>query len=327
MTPKVKAVAAPSASTGDAGTVTAWDLFWFAPSNPRRLCQLRVAAGLLAFWFFLGHTFDLQIWFGPGGLLPVDTVKSLRPDPYRWSFLPLFQDAGGLWLVHGLAIVSATCMAWGLFSRTTTLITWLFVLSYIHRAPMLTGVFEPILTLTLGYLWLAPVGNYYSVDRWWRERRGRQSQPTAGGSTASTLVSRLIQVHVATLYGLMGLSKLGGIAGSTNYDGSWWRGEAVWWLITRSESRLIDLTFLHAYPLVVNALTHAIVAFELAFAVLIWNGRIRPWLLAVGCVLWPLIGLITGSLSFALAMLSLNLALLRPENLFEQDVPAPSRSG
>jgi hypothetical protein len=296
------------------GTDSGWDRFWFSPSKPRRLCQLRIAAGTLALWFFLGHTFDLQDWFGPRGMLPTDTVKSLRPDPYRWSILPLFQESGGLWVVHGMAVFSAACMVLGLFSRTTTMLTWLFVLSYVHRAPMLTGTFEPVLTLILGYLWFAPVGNCYSVDRWWRARRGRDPQRSDGGSTVCTLVCRLIQVHTAMLYGLMGLSKLGGVAGSTSYDGSWWRGEAVWWLITRSESRLIDLTMLHAYPLVVNVWTHAIVAFELAFAVLIWNRRVRPLLLTAGCILWPLTGLVTGSLSYALAMLSLNLAFARTDD-------------
>jgi hypothetical protein len=107
------------------------------------------------------------------------------------------------------------------------------------------------------------------------------------------------------MYLMMGLTKLGG-------SDAWWGGEAVWWLIAHSESRLVDFTFLHAWPYFLNAWTLSIVAFELLYGILIWNRLARPLLIGVSIVHWLLIGLLTGLLSYAAMMIAANLVFISP---------------
>jgi len=176
------------------------------------------------------------------------------------------------------------------------------VLSYIHRAPMLSSQFEAVLSFVMIYLCIGRSGDYHSLD-WllWRRKQdgGKQLAPL---SAFNTISQRLIQVHVAMLYAVMGLSKLMGDA--------WWTGMGSWWLMTRSESRLVDLTWLP--PQIVEILTHCAVLYELAFPILIWNRLARPLLLAISVIMWTFMALITGQALFSLMMLIANLAFISP---------------
>ena len=121
-------------------------------------------------------------------------------------------------------------------------------------------------------------------------------------SVAANISVRMMQVHISALYLMMGLTKL---AGET-----WWRGDAIWWLAASTESRLWDLTFLHRFPLLINFWTHAVVAFELLFAILIWNRLVRPLLLWIGLVMWLSLAMVTGQVSFCVMMLIANLCFV-----------------
>jgi hypothetical protein len=72
---------------------------------------------------------------------------------------------------------------------------------------------------------------------------------------------------------------------------------------------------LHNWPYLVNAWTHAIVAFELSFSVLIWNRLTRPLMLAIGVVMWSLLALVTGVIAFSVVMVIATLAFVSPEQM------------
>ncbi|MCH2124087.1 MAG: hypothetical protein MK165_04810 [Pirellulaceae bacterium] len=292
-----------------------WNRFWFTSSDPLTLCVIRILTGIVAIIYHLSHSWDLTRWFGLHGLLPIDTVHRLTGAANdsvfdqqfvvaHISLLNQFDDVANLWTVHifGLAILLAFTL--GLWTRITTILSLTVILTYIHRAPMITGHVEPILSMLLLYLCIAPCGTYLSLDR--IRARKKQSVTTEIPSSISATVSmRFIQVHLAALYFIMALSKL---AGDT-----WWAGEAVWWLIARSETRLIDLTFLSDLPAyyVVNAWTHLIVFFELSFALLVWYRIARPLLLGIALLMWTTLALLTGALLFCLAMMVANLVFVQ----------------
>ena len=268
------------------------------------------------------HTTDLVRWFGANGLLPADDVGRLitgqlsgAAEHFHWSYLTWFQSPAELWTVHALGLMVLALFTIGVFARITSVLSFVVVMSYVHRAPMITGQFEPVLTMLLFYLCLAPSGNYLSVTSW-LSRRTRLPQSAAPQkaetSWAANVHLRLMQIHLSWLYLFMGLTKLGGVMGEPN-EAPWWRGYAIWTLLARSESRLVDLTFLHSQPLLWNAWTHAIVLFELSFAILIWNRTARPLLLLAAVVSWLSLALVTGLVSFCLVMLVANLAFVSRE--------------
>ena len=119
--------------------------------------------GALAFLYVLSFT-DLTTWFGAQGILSEETVRLLRPESYRWSYLFRLGESTELWLIHAVGLVILATFTCGLFTRVTSVLSLIVVLSYIHRAPMLTGPLEPTLSMLLCYLAIGPCGQYWSVD-------------------------------------------------------------------------------------------------------------------------------------------------------------------
>jgi predicted DCC family thiol-disulfide oxidoreductase YuxK len=114
---------------------------------------------------------------------------------------------------------------------------------------------------------------------------------------------RLIQLHLVIIYAMAGLAKLQGP--------SWWTGMALWGTMTAGEFVVHDFTSLAAWPRLVNALTHASLALELLYPILIWVRRLRPLMLAGIVALHVGIALVSPGLNeFTLIMLAGNLAFV-----------------
>jgi hypothetical protein len=325
-----------AAVTGYSKTLTkrfgrGWNHFWYTPRDVFTLCVLRFLTGLSALQLYLSYSLDLVRWFGPGGLLPIATVRSIAGGVAadggtgQVSYLFLTDSAVALWLVHGMGAVVLLMFTLGWFTRIASILTLVVLLSYVHRGPMIAGQAETVVTMLVAYLCLAPAGHHLSVDGWWR-RRGRRQAPTTrdeeNGPPAkfvtAAISTRLIQLHTAAIYLMMGMTQLGGVA--------WWSGEAYWWLMAQAESPLVDLTFLRDHAYVINLLTHGTVALELAFGVLIWNETARPLLLALAAVMWVLLAVATGLVSFALAMVVAGLVFVSPATLRSAFAPRRAAS-
>jgi len=286
-----------------------WNRFWFTPQNALPLCVLRVIVGLASLYFVLSYTADLTTWFGPAGLLPAATVQELQVSEdiavtgqqqtlWRVSVFDYINDPTALLVVHFVFCLAPLCLLLGVFSRISAVACLLVVLNYVHRAPMLSGQFEPVLTMLLCYLCLGPCGQRLSIDAWWGRRS--PNSPSAAApqeSIAANISLRLIQVHLCAFYLMIGLTKFG------SPHVTWFDGGAMWWLITRSDVRMLDLTWLHQHIYVINIWTHAVLAMELAFPVLIWISGFRRWVLIASTISWLLLAPVTGLPAYCLLMI------------------------
>ena len=293
-----------------------WTGFWFTPSDPAMLGLIRLLTGLVVVYLHATLTFDLVDLFGPNGLLPAAEIAPLEQN--TWSYLNYFSSPGELMGAHLVGLAVMVLFAVGLWTRVTSVGALVVFLSDVNRAPMITSRTEIIAAMLLFYLCFAPCGRRLSID-WLLARRARGAVATQAGelSTMATIATRLIQVHLALLVAMMGLSKLLGE--------SWWNGEAVWWLLARRES-LGDWSSLRSNPKLVELWTHAVVYFELAFPVLVWVPLARPLVLAAGVLVWASIGVATGELTFALLMCIAALAFIPPSAfalLPGKSAPAP----
>jgi hypothetical protein len=292
-----------------------WNRFWYTPSDPATLGQLRIWTGLAAIYVHLMYSLDLIRWFGPGGMLSRELVDKFSRDQYgnpvwsSFSYLNLLSSPTELWFGHIVGMIVLILFTVGFYSRVSSVLALMVTLSYIHRAPMLTGMAEPILALLMFYICLGPNGAAYSVDQLLKRRKQSDSPqndvPTKYFS--ATIAIRLVQVHLSVAYLMMGIGKI------AESGDTWWGGTAVWWLLAKPESALIDLTHvLNDSPYLVNFWTHAIVAFEIGFALLIWNRLARPLLLAIAIPMWLSLGVILGEMTFPILMLVGNLAFFSP---------------
>ncbi|WP_425617545.1 hypothetical protein NA78x_001225 [Anatilimnocola sp. NA78] len=277
-----------------------WNHFWFTPASSQPLAIVRIGTGLLALAYFLSYWGDLTRWFATNGLLPPQTVERLTQQDgvinFNYTALKFATNPGELWVFEIIALVAATLLAAGVLSRISAIVTLAMLLSFVHRAPMISGFGEPLLAMLLFYLCIAPSGEWFSFDGWLKRRRaGDRVNETAKPSVMANIGIRLIQVHLAAFVLMMGLSKLS--------SEPWWTGDAVWYMIAQTTSRPVNLTSLRSSPFVINAWTHALLAFEFLFPVLIWNRLARPLLLGIGLVLWLSLALISGHVIFCLSLI------------------------
>jgi hypothetical protein len=296
-----------------------WNRFWFTPADPLLVAVLRIIVGLIAIAHFLDLGGGLQMWYARDGLLPPSAVEQLLEltsgdAEYHPSYLKYFAGTE-LVVSHAVAIALAVCFTIGLFTRITGLLTLVALLAYVHRVPQIAGHIEPVLSFVLLYLCLAPSGACLSVDGrlFGSANKGLLAMVTGRcePSITANVGLRLIQVHLAMFYAMMGLTKL--------YGDAWWDGEAIWLLMAQTQSRPVDLTGLRRAgqfgEYLLNFWAHSVVYFELAFAVLIWTRVGRPVLLALSVVVWLSLMMVTGQLLFGLLMLAAGVAFV-PAHVF-----------
>ncbi|MFI5459518.1 MAG: thiol-disulfide oxidoreductase [Isosphaerales bacterium] len=301
-----------------------WNTFFFSSADPTSLGLIRVAAGLLAFWSLLVFGLDLHDYFGSRGWAAPDVIRALER-PLAWSFWFMVPDP---WLrpVWCVCLAVLGLFTVGLFSRSTSVLSWVIVVSTVRRVPIALYGFDQVLSTLMFYLAVTGAGGQsVSLDRFWRRWRqaraeaasGRAFQRAAGpgrrvapeepgippATVSANLALRLIQLHLVVIYGLAGLAKLQGR--------SWWNGTSVWKTMTTGEFVVLDFTALAAWPLLVNLLTHVSLALELVYPVLIWVRIVRPILLAGVAVLHVGIAVMSPGLTeFALVMLAGNVAFV-----------------
>ncbi len=271
----------------------AWDAFWFTPADPTLLGVLRVLTGLMLLYTHAVWGLVLGDFFGPGAWLSERLVRAIQDGSYTYSFWWLVPGQW-IWPAYGLSMAVLALFTIGLWTRGTSLLALAVTISFCHRVPAATFGLDQINAMLTLYLAIGPSGQALSVDRWLALRRaGAAARPSP--SAAANLALRLIQVHMCVIYFFAGTSKLQGEA--------WWNGEAIWRSFANLEYQSIDMTWLAWHPWVLDLLTHVSVLWEVAFCALIWQPRLRPFLLAGAVVLHVGIGACLGMWTFGLIML------------------------
>lgn len=304
-----------------------WNRFWFTRTDPAPLGLMRSCTGLLLLWVLGTYTpADLTNFFGPDGFMPEETVSATNAGRYRPNVFSLVVDYREILLLHGISLAVVACFAAGLFTKYTKWAAFLVALNYWHRSPQLTTSLEPLLAVLMLYLCVGPSGLAYSVDAWWKSR-GKETPSPLAPSWLANIAQQLVKVHLSVIYLMIGLAMLA--------SRTWLEGMSLWWLIARTETQLIDLTW--TYPLfhsemlpLMQAWTVGTAWFMLGFGILIWNSYFRPALLVLAFPVWIILGLASGMPEYALCFLIGNLAyfpatLLRPSQGTTTEAKTASR--
>ena len=287
----VAPAATPSVARGLAAIGAAWQRFWFVPADAGPLGLVRIVAASLALALWWSYAADVQAWFGPQGVLPVDTVRQWR-SPAGISLYDVATSSLAVnTLFHATGIVFLLLLV-GLGTAVVAPLAAVLWASLLHRGPMLVGPADDCLAVLLWCLAIGPAGWHLSCDRLLRDRSGRPSPPRS----ARAAISRgLLQVYGSAITVATILAQLKGDA--------WWDGLAAWYLAASPQSRLPGLVpLLESSEYLTNLLTHAITAFEILFAVGVWYGPTRRLVARVAVVAWPLIGLLAGMPAWGVAM-------------------------
>lgn len=273
-----------------------WRRFWFEPQPMTTLGLVRIAFGLL----MIGWTFsllpDLFTLFGRDGVLP-RTV----PIRYTWGLLHVFGGSDtGVLIVWVLLLLASLALTVGWHSRLAALIVFIGILSFERRNVYVFNSGDVVVRLEALYLMLAPSGAALSLDR--RRKTGSFWDVQVRAPWAL----RLLQVQLSFIYLVTVHDKLGGT--------TWNQGTAVSYALRLTDLQAIPVPhWISANPDLMNLATWGTLALELSLGVLVWNRRLRPYLLCAGLVMHFIFVVTLAVAFFSFAMYVLYLSFVPPE--------------
>ncbi len=303
---------------------SAWNRFWFTPSEPHTLAVIRILAGAMLFYTHLVWSFDLMSFIGPDSWINDEAARQIQQDWYTWSFLWHIDSPALLWTLHIAALLVFAMLTLGLFSRVTTVLAWLITVAYCHRLHGALFGLDQVNAMLAMYLMIGPCGAVYSLDRIIARRLNEHSHKgmaarlswlkflgipidtpkESSPSISANVTIRLIQLHMCVIYLFGGIAKMRG--------NMWWDGSAVWYAVANLEYQSIDMTWLVHFPALIALLTHVTVFWETFYCALVWPRLTRPIVLAIAIGVHGGIALFLGMITFGLAMLIGNLAFVSP---------------
>jgi hypothetical protein len=226
----------------------------------------RVCYGLLACWEALAVCLNLERYWAVDGLVPWDLVKH---EPYAWmSFFALAPASKAVLYGHAVLLsIASVALLVGASPRLMALVVCVVSISLQQRNPYILNSGDRLFQISAGLAALMPLGHRFSVDAWLTRRRGRP-----GPAPMSTYGLRLLQLEIAYVYLSSCIAKL--------QNPRWVHGIALRDVLS-SPVYAESPRYFDFFP-VVAFLTWMTLVFELAFPLLVWLKRWRPWMIAWG---------------------------------------------
>jgi len=276
-----------------------WQAFWFRPEPMYTLGLVRMAFGALAVLWTLWLLPILHDMLGPDGVAPNPHQPAI---PGNWSVFEIWTSNQAVLIGWAVLLVSAIALTFGWHSRVAAVLVFVLIVSFLHRDTWVFNAGDSVVRIVALFIALSPCGTALSLDQ--RRRTGSfwsaQSRPI--------WPVRLMQVQLSIIYLSSVQIKLTGE--------TWPQGTAVSYALRLVDmQRLPSPDWLTTNALIMNVATWAALATELAIGVLVWNRRLRPWVLAAGVVMHLMIdiGIIIGIFSYA--MFVLYLAWVSPDSV------------
>lgn len=263
----------------------------------------------------------------------------------RWLGEPIFSiwfhvtDPTEMAITHTVILGIMIMFTLGLYTKVTSVLTWLAAVSYIHRTQQVLFGMDTMMNLLLIYLMIGPSGAALSLDRWRakkraeklsRERNSGELDPLTQEflaappqSVSAGFVMRLLQIHFCFIYMAAGLSKLKGAA--------WWNHNAYWDTLANPEFTMIQFQFYEnllrnvvAIRPVYAFMAAGVVIFtfflEIGLPFLVWT-RLRPYIALAGVLFHFGIAMFMGLNIFGLLMMTLLLCYIPGEVIHRQLFP------
>jgi hypothetical protein len=280
-----------------AAAIDGWREFWFRPQPAYTLGLIRIAFGALAVVWTLSLLPNLFELVGEHGVAPHHPLAD-----YRWGVFELWRTDLALLIGWLVLLVSAVALTLGWHSRLAAVVVFVLILSFDRRNPFVFNSGDALFRIEALFLALAPAGAALSLDQ------RRTTGAFWSARECASWPTRLMQVQLSLIY-------LSTIQWKLTGD-SWPQGTAVSYALRLDDMLIIPIPqWITMNALVMNVATWSTLALELAIGILVWNHRLRPWLLAAGVAMHLMIMLTINVGFFSLAMFVLYVAFLPPETV------------
>lgn len=274
---------------------------------------LRILYGIAMLWFLLVSAADRHYLWGVASKW-VDPAVELRGYPYIFRAVFPKNDAGAFDLSYGILIALVLLFIMGFGTRVVTPILLVFWVGLSTNSVFLTNGGDVVMRITLLFCVFADLSKHWSLDAWWRRKRGVASMypraivqriPRWAIIAAHNTALALCAYQIILIYVNSGVFKVMG--------DEWLNGSALYYALNLDVFRvfpeLSDLAW-HITPFVYVGSWISIWVQLLFPVLLIWRTtRYAALLVIMGMHLG--IGLFLGLWPFSIAMIALDLLFVR----------------
>lgn len=254
-------------------TIKAIDEFLFAPQPVYTVAILRIGWGLLLLFNWMMIYCDLDVLYGPNGMVSLATAQQYG-NQLRFSLFDYLPNTDKV--VTTLAIVNLIAvllMIAGAWTRTAIFIAFITLVSFHHRNGFILNSADSVLRVILFLLLFTHCGEFLSIDHWRKVKKGLASPIP---EEKSPWALRMIQIQFCVIYVATVFFKIKG--------DRWVDGTAVYVATRLDEFVRFELPILNNM-MVVKLLTWSTLAVELALGTLVWFKELRYWILLSGVML------------------------------------------
>ncbi len=249
--------------------VSAWNSFWFETVSTSSLAVFRIAFGLLTFAWSISLLPEVSAFFTKGGILPHQPTFG-GPVRGAWGLLGIFPGKAALMVLVVALIVASVCLTLGFFSQLAAAVVFLALMSFERRNPFVVNAGDVLMRVLAFYLIFAPTTAALSLERFLRNRKEFWIFPAR-----APWAMRLMQIQFSIVYLFAVWTKVRGT--------TWNNGTAVSYSLRIADLERFPVpSFITHSTLISNLLTYGTLALELSLAILVWNRRLRPWVLLAG---------------------------------------------
>jgi hypothetical protein len=277
--------------------IAAWQRFWFDPQETSTLALFRIAFGLVALGWTASLGPNLAAFYGPHGIVP----RQLPDGPGAWGVLDLWHGSTAVVVLFAVTLAAAAALTLGFASRLAALLVWIGIVSFEHRNSLVSNSGDGLVRNLAFFCMLAPSGAALSLDRFLKTRERFWEFPAR-----APWALRLIQLQISFGYLTAVWDKSG--------NALWRSGTAVSYSLRIQDiHRFATPAFITHSVVITELLTFGTIVTESLLAILIWNRKLRPWVLLAGVLLhlsidfWILVGF------FSYAMFCGYIAFTPPE--------------
>ncbi len=246
----------------------------FGYVSPVTMGVFRILVGTLTLVNFLMLSIDFETWFTDKGYYPAAWAEKWAGDVPRLNLLAGVTDSRVTLFWFVVLLVAALFTALGLFTRVSSIVMFVLLVTFNHRSPDILHSGDTLLRQWAFFVMVGPSGKACSLDRLIGLWKGK-APPVP--DLVSAWPQRLVQYQLAVVYFATVWHKA---------DGSMWRdGTAVhypWHL--HEFDRFPVPPFLDTQPFVA-LLTYGTLFIELALATLVFAKPLRKWVLLGGLML------------------------------------------
>lgn len=276
---------------------SAWHRFWFEPQSTATVALVRIGFGLLAFLWAVSLAPDLLDFFSEDGILAAQPEQG----PGVWGLLGVFEGDAAVLAVYLGLLLGSVALVFGCFTRLAALLVFVALLSFARRNPFILNSGDGLVRVIGLMVLLMPAGAALSIDRLRRTKAEFWDFPMR-----APWALRLMQIQLSVIYLSTVWQKVRGV--------SWNDGTAVSYALRIADLERFPVPGLLSESVTLtNLATFGTLATEFSLGVLVWNRKLRPWVLSIGVAMHLSIDYSLRVGFFSYAMFVLYLAFVPPE--------------